>query len=267
MSMVAQRPGRGRAVLLAESVHAYRRHLRHPRQRFALEAVLADIATRGVDVTVNLGDILSGPLQPSATAELLMPLNLPTVRGNHERQLLQRDVAPLKPSDRYASIELEPAHWDWIRSLPETLPLAHDVFLCHGTPDSDLKYFVHSVEADGLRAATTAEVAARAGAQPARLILCGHTHLPRIVPLDDGRLVVNPGSVGLQAYDDTLPFPHRVETGSPEARYALAERGPAGWHAEIVTVRYDWECAAALARAHVRPDWDIALTTGTVEPR
>ncbi|XXY33244.1 metallophosphoesterase [Sorangium sp. So ce233] len=33
----------------------------------ALEAVLADIARRGADVTVNLGDILSGPLQPHET--------------------------------------------------------------------------------------------------------------------------------------------------------------------------------------------------------
>lgn len=233
--------------------------------RFALEAVLADIATRRVDVTVNLGDILSGPLQPSATAALLMPLALPTIRGNHERQLLQQSIAPLRASDRYASIELEPPHWDWIRALPQTRWLTDEVFLCHGTPDSDLQYFLHSVDAQGLREATEAEVTARAGEHRAMLILCGHTHLPRIVPLTDGRLVVNPGSVGLQAYDDTLPFPHRVETGSPEARYALAERHAAGWRAEIVTVRYDWERAAALARAHGRPDWDIALSSGRVE--
>ena len=235
--------------------------------RVALEAVLADIAARGVDLTVNLGDILSGPLQPSATADLLMALGLPTVRGNHERQLLQQDLAPLTPSDRYASIELEPAHWDWIRRLPPTRQLDSEVFLCHGTPDSDLKYFLHSVDADGLREASVGEVAARAGGQHSRLIFCGHTHLPRIVRLDDGRLVVNPGSVGLQAYDDALPFPHRVETGSPEARYALAERSAGGWQATIVAVRYDWERAATLARAHGRPDWDIALTLGRVEPR
>ena len=39
--------------------------------------------------------ILSGPLEPAATADFLMPLHLPTIRGNHERQLLaceqQRD--------------------------------------------------------------------------------------------------------------------------------------------------------------------------------
>jgi Icc-related predicted phosphoesterase len=43
----------------------------------ALEAVLADIATQGVDQTVNLGDILSGPLQPAETADLLMAATSP----------------------------------------------------------------------------------------------------------------------------------------------------------------------------------------------
>jgi predicted phosphodiesterase len=47
----------------------------------ALEAVLADIARHGVDLTVNLGDAVSGPLQPAETAKLLMKNNLPTVRG------------------------------------------------------------------------------------------------------------------------------------------------------------------------------------------
>ena len=36
----------------------------------ALQAVLADIARQGVDQTVNLGDILSGPLLPAAARGL-----------------------------------------------------------------------------------------------------------------------------------------------------------------------------------------------------
>lgn len=54
----------------------------------ALEAVLADIAAQSVDVVVNLGDLLSGAVQPRETAERLREPDLPTVRGNHERQLL-----------------------------------------------------------------------------------------------------------------------------------------------------------------------------------
>ena len=56
----------------------------------ALEAVLADIASRSPDATVNLGDCLSGPLQAAATADLLMSRDFLTIRGNHDRQLLDR---------------------------------------------------------------------------------------------------------------------------------------------------------------------------------
>ncbi|MDZ4355615.1 MAG: metallophosphoesterase family protein, partial [Variovorax sp.] len=55
----------------------------------ALNAVLADVARRGADLIVNCGDILSGPLWPAETAERLMALDLPTIAGNHERQLLR----------------------------------------------------------------------------------------------------------------------------------------------------------------------------------
>ena len=68
----------------------------------ALEAVLDDIERQGADVIVNLGDILSGPLYPSQTADRLMQLGLPTIRGNHDRQLLGADGTRMGPSDRYA---------------------------------------------------------------------------------------------------------------------------------------------------------------------
>ena len=54
----------------------------------ALHAVLEDIARESVDGIVNLGDILSGPLQPAETADFLMTQSFVTIRGNHERQLL-----------------------------------------------------------------------------------------------------------------------------------------------------------------------------------
>ena len=230
----------------------------------ALEAVLADIARRDVDVTVNLGDIVSGHLQPRATAAHLMGLGLPTIRGNHERQLL-RDPARMGVSDAFARAQLLPEQLDWIAALPATLRLHKDVLLVHGTPTSDLVYFLDSVTPQGSRAATPAEVAERAGSTDAALILCGHTHMPRSMRLDDGRLVVNPGSVGLQAYDDDHGHPHVMENGTPHARYAIAEQGADGaWTAHFHAVAYDWEQAARLALANGRPDWVTPLRTGRV---
>jgi predicted phosphodiesterase len=228
----------------------------------ALEAVLADIAKRGADVTVNLGDILSGPLQPAATADRLMVLDMPTVAGNHERQVLTHAPERMGESDRYACDHISALHRAWLRSLPSTLRLAPDVLLVHGTPLSDLVYWMETVDERGQRPATYAEVLERAGDASASLILCGHTHVPRSVMLDDGRLIVNPGSVGLQAYEDVHPHPHRAENGTPHARYAIVERRGGAWQVEQIAVPYDWHAASAKAAAHGRPDWAHALATG-----
>ncbi|PTL84311.1 YfcE family phosphodiesterase [Vitiosangium sp. GDMCC 1.1324] len=228
----------------------------------ALEAVLADIDRRGADVIVNLGDIVSGPLQPRETADLLMSLGLPTIRGNHERQLLGPDLERIGPSDRHTAQSLRPDQRDWISSLPPTLWLSDEVFLCHGTPGDDLTYFLEQLTTEGCEPAPAALIEERAGDCTASLILCGHTHIPRAVRLRDGRTIVNPGSVGLQAYEDDLPHPHRVEVGSPHARYALIERTAEGWATEFLSVVYDWERAARLAEARDRRDWSTALRTG-----
>ncbi|HDR9049769.1 metallophosphoesterase family protein [Burkholderia vietnamiensis] len=228
----------------------------------ALDAVLDDVRRRGADVIVNLGDIVSGALHPAETADRLIALDLPTIRGNHERQLLERTRDAMGLSDRWAHDTLHERHRAWLAALPERATLGDDVLLVHGTPASDLDYFLETVTRDGCRAATPDEIAQRAGDEPASLILCGHTHVPRVARLADGRTIVNPGSVGLPAYRDDFPYPHRIETGSPHARYAIVSRTPAGWHAELHTVEYDWQTAADTAAARGRDEWAVALRTG-----
>ena len=243
----------------------------------ALDAVLADIAAQGVDAIVNLGDILSGPLWAAATADRLMALQLPTIAGNHERQLLTQTRERMSASDAHTHDELLPQHRDWLSRLPPTLSLSDEVFCCHGTPTSDLSYFLETVVpgfaglglgANGVRAATLAEATERAGAAmhgvAHGLILCGHTHVPRLLRLADGRLIVNPGSVGLQGFDDDHVHPHVIETRAPHARYALLERGPAGWSVQLRAVAYDWAAAAQRAEREQRPDWAHTLRTGFV---
>ena len=243
----------------------------------ALEAVLADIAALGVARVVNLGDILSGPLWATATADRLIALNLPTIAGNHERQLLTLPRERMGASDAHTAHELQPRHRAWLAGLPATLRLDDEVFLCHGTPTSDLAYFLETVVpgfaglgrgANGVRAATLAEATERAGAAlrgvAHGLILCGHTHVPRLLRLADGRLVVNPGSVGLPGFDDDHGHPHVIENRAPHARYALLERGAAGWSVTLRAVAYDWEAAARRAERERRPDWAATLRTGFV---
>jgi predicted phosphodiesterase len=230
----------------------------------ALDAVLAHAETQSVDVTVNLGDICSGALWPEATADRLMALNLPTIRGNHERQVLTGNPETMGLSDKHARRTLRSDQLLWLAGLPETLWLCDEVLLVHGTPASDLGYFLETVTERGVRPATLDEVTARAGTVDARLILCGHTHLARAMRLPDGRLIVNPGSVGLPAYADDRPFPHLIETGAPHARYATVSDDRGQWEVNFHMVAYDWEQAARDADALGRPDWERALRTGMV---
>jgi len=232
----------------------------------ALESVLADARRQGCDRLVNLGDILSGPLWPRQTLECLQALDLPTIAGNHERQLLG-DPAGLAPSDAHARQALDPAQLDWLAALPPLLRLG-ELLLCHGTPGSDLDYLLDDLDADGgLAAASTGAVAARLRhplADGARAIACGHSHTPRSLVLEDGRLVLNPGSVGLPAFFTAHPHPHRAGTGSPHARYAVLEHGAGGWQVHPRAVDYPFEQAARRAQALGRPDWAHALRHGSM---
>lgn len=211
---------------------------------------------------VNLGDILSGALQPRETADLLMSLELPTIRGNHERQVLGC-VESMGPSDRHAYESISNEHREWLKSLPASIDM-DDVLLIHGTPASDLEYLLETVDESGCRAASTDEVTSRLGLVTANLILCGHTHLPRTVRLGANRLIVNPGSVGLQAYDDQRPFFHVMATGTPHAKYAIVSHENGRWTSDHLSIPYQWDAAAALAMDNGRPEWVFPLTTGRV---
>jgi predicted phosphodiesterase len=233
----------------------------------ALEAVLAEIHRAGVEAVLNLGDIASGPLWPAETCARLMALGWPTIRGNHERQAVLEPRAGMGPADAYAADALAPAQAAWLAALPTGLHLDADITACHGTPASDLQYGLETVEADGrVRMAQVDEARQRFAGIAATLLLCGHTHVPRMVQID-GLLVVNPGSVGLQAYDDDHPVPHVIENGSPHARWAVVERTAFGWAVQQRATAYDWEAAARRAEANGRGDWADALRRGRVGRR
>ena len=224
----------------------------------ALEAVVSEFKGLGVDAVVNLGDSLSGPLLPRETAQFLMAQDWVHLAGNHERQILQLHAAS-SASDTYAHSQLGPEELAWIATLPHTRRFDSDVLLCPGAPGSDVTCLLQT----GDRPATAAQVAERLGPTDAALVLCGHSHVPRMVH-HAGRLIVNPGSVGQPAYADDHPYPHVIESGSPDARYALLERRNGQWQASLRMVSYAHDAMAALATARGRADWASALTTGYV---
>ena len=231
----------------------------------ALEAVLRDIHALGIRNVVNLGDHLSGPLEARRTVDLLMGQEITSIRGNHDRQLVELSLDAMGLSDRAAHQQLEGRHLDWLAGLPASLTFCDEVFLCHATPQSDTTYWLETVTDEGRVCATPIEeVEQRASGIDASLILCGHTHIPRVVRLRDGRLIVNPGSVGCPAYDAGLPVPHKMETGTPNACYAVLERSRSGWSTTFRFVPYDHLSMAEMARRNGRAEWASALTSGWI---
>ncbi|MFJ7154216.1 metallophosphoesterase family protein [Streptomyces sp. NPDC101118] len=182
----------------------------------ALEAVLDEPDVRAADRIVLTGDIAAGP-QPAEVLDLLTGLGDRAlwIAGNADRELVeyrrgQRDAIP-DPIAPWAAEQLREDHLDLLAALPLSLTLPLDglgeVLFCHATPRDDEETVLVDSRPDRWQ-----EVLA--GVDPAvRTVVLGHTHMP-FVRLAHGRLVVNPGSVG-------MPY------GRPGAHWALLGPGVA----------------------------------------
>ena len=182
----------------------------------ALEAVLAEPEVRAADLVVVCGDVATGPL-PRETVEALwqrLGRRLRGVRGNADRELValargQRTPSGPDARSAWAAAQLTPSQVELLAALPTTVELEvaelGATTFCHGSPRADDELLV----VDSPREAW---VEALAGLAPAvRAVVCGHTHMP-FVRLVAGRMVVNPGSVG-------MPY------GTSGAHWALLGRG------------------------------------------
>lgn len=165
-----------------------------------LQRVLAEPAVAAADRVVVTGDHLWGP-QPTEVLDTLLALGerAVLVRGNADREILQMsrgvDVGLNDdPVSVWGAAQLSVAHAAVIASLPTSVTLDVDGFgptvFCHATPRDDEEVVI--VDS---RLERWAEVFG--GLHPSvTTVVCGHTHTP-YVRLAAGRLVVNPGSVGL----------------------------------------------------------------------
>jgi predicted phosphodiesterase len=228
--------------------------------RWALEAVLEDIDRRGIQQIINLGDILTGPLDPAGTADILIARDMVNICGNDDRELFSPN-GEHSASQRYTLEHITSDHLSWLRTLPETAIVADVLFACHGDLFDDL-YLLEHVETSGVWLRNNSEIEASISAIIQPVILCGHSHIPRTVTLPQGKLIVNPGSVGMPAYEMETPIPYVMESGSPHARYALLHQNEHGWQVEHIQVPYAWEQAAQIAHDHQRDDWAQWLSTG-----
>lgn len=232
----------------------------------ALEAVLEDVAKAKPDLVINLGDCLPGGLEPARTADMLIAEGFPTISGNHDRWLYDPPNGKFDEWEVSALVELTEEHLDWVRSLPPTRVIADEIFMCHATPHDDVTSWLDELDDTGeVHPARQDQIEARAVGCDYPLILCGHTHIPRAVSLADGRLVINPGSVGSPGFK--FMAPHGLvswSARSPHARYAIIEKSRYGWSSDFRAVAYNYEASADIALANGNQVAAQALLTGWV---
>jgi diadenosine tetraphosphatase ApaH/serine/threonine PP2A family protein phosphatase len=140
------------------------------------------------------------------------------------------------------------------------------IFACHGRPQDDNAYLLENVEAGRLVPARYTQVAERVRAVGSRFILCAHSHIPGAAAAGD-TMVINPGSVGLPAYEDPTPPAHVSESGSPLARYAMLHLDGEKASFEHIAIPYDHLSAARRAEESQNPAWAHFLATGYARDR
>jgi predicted phosphodiesterase len=225
----------------------------------ALEAVIADIERRGVDLVIQGGDLALMGARPREVVERIHSLGWPGVVGNtdevlwrpeeHERQLeraprlatlLDRIFNDYTPHTRD---RLGDAAIGWLRELPTEYRSA-ELTVVHAQPGDLWRAPMPDADDAGLSAAYAPLQSARVG--------YGHIHRPFVRALE-GLTVANAGAVG-------LPFDH-----DPRASYLLVTDG----EPEIVRVDYDVEREVRALRETRHPDADRLvqmLRTGRFVP-
>jgi putative phosphoesterase len=153
--------------------------------RVALDAVLADAATVGIDAWYVLGDLVAIGPDPAGVVDRLQALpNARFVRGNTERYLCEGWEGHGMPWTRS---QLGDERMAWIESLPLEVR-AGSTLLVHASPGRDDGSGFHPRQSDD-------EVRELVRGCDATRVIVGHTH-QRVDRVVDGVRVLNPGSVG-----------------------------------------------------------------------
>jgi putative phosphoesterase len=186
----------------------------------ALEAVRKAVKAARPDAILIAGDhVLNGP-EPAAAVDALRELQADgalIVQGNTDVAVADADYAAAFPwltdgvpdqirtAAEWAHDALGEERLGWLRGLPAERRLRVEgmlVLVCHASPGSQTQGFDKALDAN--------VIMERAAATDARIIACGHTHMPETRDLG-WKLIVNDGSAGY------------VFDGDPTASWAMID--------------------------------------------
>lgn len=210
----------------------------------ALEAVRKAIRKEKPDLVAVAGDhVLNGP-DPAGAVDLLREMEADgaaIVSGNTDIAVADFDYAAAFPwmidgvpetfraAAEWAHDALGDERLAWLRRLPAERRLrAEDgtmILICHASPGSQTAGFDRELDPN--------VVVELVSGTDARVIACGHTHIPEVRDLG-WKIVVNDGSAGY------------VFDGDPTASWARIDIDDGGVVAEIMRTEFD---ALAVANA------------------
>lgn len=237
----------------------------------ALEAVLADIASRDVDATYHLGDLVGYGPWPNEVIERIRAAGIAGVAGNYDTTVaLGHPSCGCQHDDsRHRALSAESYRWTrentsarnrrYLANLPFRLDLrpfgghapGRTLILVHGAATLNTVYWREDRSSRFCDA-----MIARLRAREGDAIFFGHTHKAWARTFN-GRTLVNTGSVG------------RPKDGDPRGSYALvdlahlADVADGGIEVRFPRVSYDLERAvAAIDAAGLPAELAIVLRTG-----
>jgi putative phosphoesterase len=210
----------------------------------ALESVVADIESRGIERVLQGGDLALAGCRPAEVIDLVRELGWEGVVGNTDellwrpqvRAVQERNAPKLRELLRVLFEDYAPAtrellgdeRIDWLRRLPAEHE-EENLVLLHASPGDLWRAPLPDAE--------DSELVETYGACPAEQVVYGHIHQPYVRRVD-ALTVANSGSVG-------SPF-----DGDPRASYLLVDRKDV----EVVRVEYDIEREVSLLIGSGYPD-------------
>ena len=203
----------------------------------ALEAVRKALKREKPDVTLIAGDLVMNGPEPGATVDAIREMETEgaiVVQGNTDVAVADSDYAAafpwyfesgvpdsVKAAADWAHDALEDEHLAWLRRLPaeRRVRIGDDlVLVTHASPGSQTQGFDRDLDLSILTE--------RVSRTDARVICCGHTHLPEVREFG-WKVIVNDGSAGY------------VFDGEPTASWALVTLDGEAVTAEIRRTDYD----------------------------
>lgn len=233
---------------------------------YALQAVLDDIKSKQIDVMLNLGDSFYGPIEPKATYDLLRQNQFINLMGDQDRKILESSLAQLEENEtlRYTYNDLGEEVLYWIQDLPFEKLIGADYYMIHGTYLDDSVYMLEDISSGQAKLRDDKKILEIIDDIKSTFIMCGNSCLPRCITLSTGQIVINPGSVGLQAFKSETPSKHIIENNTPDASYVILTVEDNNYAVQPVRVAYDYEKAALKAEENNRKDWAYSLRTGKI---